>query len=65
MSTTKTNKSYLKRIKVTKNGKMIARRPGQNHYNAKESSATGMSKRRSQVIKMDNKARSRFFATSN
>ena len=55
----------MKRIKITKNGKMIARKPGQNHYNAKERSSTSMSKRRTQVITMDNKARSRFFATSN
>ena len=64
MSTTKTNKSYLKRIKVTKNGKLIARKPGQNHYNAKERSSTSMGKRRTQVITMDNKARSRFLSTS-
>jgi len=64
MSTTKTNKSYLKRIKVTKNGKLIARKPGQNHYNAKERSSTSMGKRRTQVIAMGNKARSRFLSTS-
>jgi len=33
----KTNKSYTKRIKVTKNGKMLVRKAGQNHFNAKES----------------------------
>lgn len=33
----KTNKSFLKRIRITKNGKMIHRTAGQNHYNAKES----------------------------
>lgn len=33
----KTNKSYTKRIKVTKNGKILARKSGQSHYNAKES----------------------------
>lgn len=33
----KTNKSFAKRLKVTKNGKVIARTPGQNHFNAKES----------------------------
>ena len=33
----KTNKSFLKRIRITKNGKMIRRVSGQNHYNAKES----------------------------
>jgi ribosomal protein L35 len=60
----KTNKSYLKRIKVTKNGKLISRKPGQNHFNAKESAGTGSSKRRTASVHMDNKARSRFLATS-
>ena len=41
----KTNKSYTKRIKVTKNGKILARKPGQSHYNAKES------RRRQQLAK--------------
>ena len=30
----KTNKSYTKRLKVTKNGKIIARKPGQNQGRA-------------------------------
>ena len=33
----KTNKSYTKRLKITKNGKVIARKPGFNHFNAKQS----------------------------
>jgi ribosomal protein L35 len=33
----KTNKSYTKRLKVSKHGKIKSRRPGQNHFNAKES----------------------------
>jgi len=33
----KTKKSMMKRFKVTKNGKVIGRKPGQNHFNAKES----------------------------
>ncbi len=59
----KTHKSFSKRIKVTKNGKLIARRPGQNHYNAKERTKTSGSKRRTQAIQMKNKAYSRFLAT--
>ncbi|MBY0328855.1 50S ribosomal protein L35 [Patescibacteria group bacterium] len=34
---TKTNKSYTKRLKVTKTGKIIGRKPGFNHNNAKQS----------------------------
>jgi ribosomal protein L35 len=33
----KSNKSYSKRLRVTKNGKIIARVPGHNHFNAKRS----------------------------
>ena len=36
----KTNKSFTKRLKVTRRGKVIARKPGQNHFNAKESRNT-------------------------
>jgi len=31
----KTNKAYTKRLKVTKNGKILMRGKGQNHFNAK------------------------------
>lgn len=41
----KTNKSFTKRIKVTKKGKILARKPGQNHFNAKESGEKNLSKR--------------------
>ena len=33
----KTNKSYLKRLKVTKNGKVLSRKAGKDHFNAKSS----------------------------
>jgi len=36
----KTNKSYTKRLKLTKTGKILARKPGFNHYNAKQSRTT-------------------------
>lgn len=31
----KTNKSFKKRIKITKKGKALKRKVGQNHFNAK------------------------------
>ena len=62
----KTTKSYTKRFKITRNGKILARKPGQNHFNAKERTGTSLSKRRMSVIThMKNKAKSRFLATSN
>lgn len=60
----KTNKSYLKRIRVTKNGKLVVRAKGQNHFNAKESSGTKGSKRRSVTIAISNRARARFLPGS-
>ncbi len=56
----KTNKSYTKRIRVTKNGKLIARKPGQNHFNAKQSGAKRSAKRRSVALKLTARVRRRF-----
>jgi len=56
----KTNKSFTKRLKVTKNGKIIARQPGQGHFNSKESGKTSMQKKRPINIKFSNKIRRRF-----
>jgi ribosomal protein L35 len=58
----KTNKSYSKRLKVTKNGKILARKPGQNHFNSRESGRSQIAKARSQHIVMTSKSRSRFLA---
>lgn len=33
----KTNKSLTKRLKVTRKGKVLARTPGFNHFNSKQS----------------------------
>jgi ribosomal protein L35 len=57
----KTNKSYAKRLKVTKSGTVLTRKPGQNHFNAKESRRrTQQKKKRLSTIVIPNKARSRF-----
>jgi len=56
----KTNKSYKKRIKVTKSGKLIVRKKGQNHYNAKDSGTKTIAKRRTTKQQMTPKAKSRF-----
>lgn len=56
----KTVKSYAKRLKVTRNGKILARKAGQNHFNAKERTRSSMSKRRMNSIRMNNDAKSRF-----
>ncbi len=56
----KTNKSYTKRLKVTKTGKILARRTGQNHFNAKESGRSQIKKAGTTAFHMTNKEKSRF-----
>jgi ribosomal protein L35 len=57
----KTNKSFAKRLKVTKSGKVLARATGQNHFNAKESRRSQLTKKNSKVpFHMTNKVKSRF-----
>jgi ribosomal protein L35 len=60
----KTNKSYTKRLKVTRKGKILARKAGQNHFNAKESGQTRLAKGRTMAIKLNNKDKARFLAQS-
>ncbi len=56
----KTNKSYAKRLKVSKNGKVTARKPGQNHFNAKQSGRALQAKARTTSFTMSNKYKSRY-----
>lgn len=59
----KTNKSYTKRIRVTKKGKLVARRPGQDHFNAKERGRTKGVKKRAQSLTVSNRIRRSFLST--
>lgn len=54
---TKTNKSFTKRLKVSKNGKITARRTGRNHFNAKEGRRAQLGKNRSVNFNISNKDR--------
>jgi ribosomal protein L35 len=56
----KTNKSFQKRIKVTKRGKLLTRKAGQNHFNSKENNKQKLQKGRNTEFHMSNKERSRF-----
>lgn len=60
----KTNKSYTKRLKVTKNGKIIARKPGQNHFNAKQSGTKRLARKRTQSITLSKRITRRFLPNS-
>lgn len=56
----KTVKSFAKRLKVTRTGKILARATGQNHFNARERTRTSMKKHRMNNVVMNNDAKSRF-----
>jgi ribosomal protein L35 len=60
----KTNKSYTKRIRVTRNGKLMVRVKGQNHFNAKSNGSERSAKRRSVSINLSAKVRARFLPGS-
>lgn len=61
----KTNKSYTKRIRVTKNGKLVARKAGQNHFNAKQSGNKRRAKRGQITLTLSKNIRSRFLSVGN
>lgn len=54
----KTNKSFTKRLKLTKNGKIISRKPGFNHFNAKQSRTKQLAGRTGQNFVIKNKPKS-------
>jgi len=56
----KTNKSFTKRIKVTKNGKLVARKPGQNHFNARQTGRQRLRRKRANLLNMDTRTMRRF-----
>ncbi|HEY4528605.1 MAG TPA: 50S ribosomal protein L35 [Candidatus Paceibacterota bacterium] len=56
----KTNKSFQKRLKITKSGKIIGRKSGQSHFNAKERHNSKTSKGQGSEFHMSNKNKSRF-----
>ncbi len=58
----KTNKSFSKRLKVTKNGKILRRKAGGNHFNAKERRVKQLNKKRAITLVMKNTDISRFLA---
>ncbi len=60
MSTEKTNKSYTKRFKVTKKGKIIQRSPGMGHFNAKQKRKNQLIKKRGKEMDLSNKELGRY-----
>ncbi|MES2985800.1 MAG: bL35 family ribosomal protein [Patescibacteria group bacterium] len=60
--TVKSNKSFAKRLKVSKNGKIKARVPGHNHFNSKESGRSQLAKKRQVDFHMSSQEKRRFLA---
>lgn len=60
----KTNKSYSKRIRVTKRGKLVARRGGQDHFNARDDRRARTKKGRAKFVQMSRHDRARFLPGS-
>jgi len=54
----KTNKSFAKRLKVTRKGKILARKAGHNHFNAKASRSKQLAIKGTQAITIKNKTAS-------
>lgn len=50
----------MKRLKVTSTGKIIGRKPGFNHFNAKQSRTKQLAGKKGVEFVMTNKARARF-----
>ena len=61
----KTNKSYAKRLKVSKNGKITARGTGHNHFNARQNRRDQLSKNRQLPFSLSNKSKSRYLVGLN
>lgn len=59
----KTNKSYTKRIRVTRKGKFVARKSGQDHFNAKERGRTKGVKKRAVSLALGKRITRRFLST--
>ncbi len=51
----KTNKSLTKRFKITKNGKILSKAPGFNHFNAKQSRTKQLKGKKMKVQLISNK----------
>ncbi len=58
----KTNKSYKKRIRVTKNGKVLARKTGQDHFNSKNTGVQRLAKKRMRKLTLSQRIKRRFLA---
>lgn len=61
----KTNKSFSKRIKVTRTGKILARKPGFNHFNAKQKRTAQLAGRKLRTLNLSSKVINRVLPHQN
>jgi ribosomal protein L35 len=61
----KTNKSFSKRIKVTRTGKILARKPGFNHFNAKQKRTAQLAGRKLRPLNLSAKVINRVLPHQN
>jgi ribosomal protein L35 len=60
----KSNKSFLKRLKITRTGKVLGRKPGKNHFNARATRRSQLNGKRMEAFVMSNKSKSRYLINS-
>lgn len=60
----KTNKSVTKRLKITGTGKLMARKSGFNHFNAKQSRTKQLKGRKGVEFKMNAKLKNKLIPHS-
>ncbi|MBI4136278.1 MAG: 50S ribosomal protein L35 [Candidatus Vogelbacteria bacterium] len=59
----KTNKSFLKRVKITRRGKVLARQSGQNHFQAKARRAKQLNQKKLVAFELKNKILGRYLSS--
>jgi len=60
--TAKSKKTFLKRLKITKRGKVLSRRTGQNHFRAKQKRSKQLTEKRLQNFKIRSKTLGKFLS---
>jgi ribosomal protein L35 len=60
--TAKSKKTFLKRLKVTKRGKVLSRKPGQNHFQAKQKRSKQLTGKRLQNFDINKKTLGKFLS---
>ena len=61
MSSTKTSKAMLSRLRKTKNGKVLARGKGRGHFNSKHPRSKKLIQKRQSGITVSKKVDQRYF----